>query len=68
MRAVDYGYPLRRLEPTRKSLSMCHVDGFLAMPNNVHGILVLTSVGAGPGACPVNGQPRGVAPTGEDER
>ncbi len=39
------------------------IDGFVAMPNHIHGIVVLTSVGAGPGACPENGQPRGVAPT-----
>jgi len=43
------------------------VDGFVVMPNHIHGIIVLT-VGAGPCACPNsdctnNGQPQGVAPT-----
>ena len=44
------------------------IDAFVAMPNHIHGIIVL--VGAGPRACPGNGklqedggQPRGVAPT-----
>ena len=46
------------------------IDGFVVMPNHIHGIVILTSVGAGPGACPakgrpqgVKGQPQGVAPT-----
>jgi len=47
------------------------IDQFIAMPNHIHGIIVLLSVGAGPCACPVEtnteipkkGQPRGVAPT-----
>ena len=45
------------------------IDGFVAMPNHIHGIIVLT-VGAGPRACPKDershnegGQPQGVAPT-----
>ena len=39
------------------------VDGFVVMPNHVHGIITL--VGAGPRACPDgSGQPHGVAPTG----
>jgi len=43
------------------------IDGFVVMPNHIHGIIVLT-VGAGPRACPDsdcsnNGQPQGVAPT-----
>ncbi len=38
-------------------------DAFIAMPNHIHGII--TTVGAGPRACPGdNGQPRGVAATG----
>jgi REP element-mobilizing transposase RayT len=42
-------------------------DEFIIMPNHIHGIIVL--VGAGPRACPDNGQPQitgqpqGVAPT-----
>jgi len=36
-------------------------DGFVVMPNHIHGIVVL--VGAGPRACPDHGQPQGVAPT-----
>ena len=42
------------------------IDAFVVMPNHIHGILVLTLVGAGPCACPsarVEGQPQGVAPT-----
>jgi len=39
------------------------IDGFVVMPNHIHGIVILTSVGVGPGACPVKGQPQGVAPT-----
>lgn len=38
-------------------------DIFVVMPNHLHGIVVLTTVGAGPCACPGGGQPRGVAPT-----
>jgi REP element-mobilizing transposase RayT len=45
------------------------IDGFVVMPNHIHGIIVLT-VGAGPRACPKDershnegGQPQGVAPT-----
>ena len=26
------------------------IDGFVVMPNHIHGIVILTSVGAGPGA------------------
>jgi putative transposase len=36
-------------------------DGFVVMPNHIHGVFVL--VGAGPRACPEKGQPQGVAPT-----
>ena len=36
-------------------------DEFVIMPNHIHGIVGL--VGAGPRACPDNGQPQGVAPT-----
>jgi len=39
------------------------IDAFAVMPNHIHGIVVLTSVGAGPCAYPDGGQPRGVAPT-----
>ena len=45
------------------------IDAFTVMPNHIHGIIVITrsvavpTVGAGPRACPDNGQPRGVAPT-----
>ncbi len=52
-------------------------DTFVVMPNHIHGIIMLTPVGAGPRACPdlrpgtcrdssvqsQEGQPRGVAPT-----
>jgi REP element-mobilizing transposase RayT len=46
-------------------------DAFVVMPNHVHGIIMLTLVGAGPHACPDlvqswEGQPRGVAPTKGD--
>ena len=47
-----------------------NVDGFVVMPNHIHGIVVLNTVGAGPRACPDDGrachddgQPQGVAPT-----
>jgi putative transposase len=47
-----------------------NVDGFVVMPNHIHGIVVLKTVGAGLracpdiwGACPDDGQTRGVAPT-----
>ena len=52
------------------------IDEFVLMPNHIHGIIIITrsvvvpTVGAGPRACPDNGQPRGigqprgVAPTG----
>ena len=50
------------------------IDAFQIMPNHIHGIIVI--VGAGPCACPDTnanihknygtGQPRGVAPTGND--
>ena len=36
------------------------INEFIVMPNHVHGIIF---VGAGPRACPENGQPQGVAPT-----
>jgi REP element-mobilizing transposase RayT len=46
------------------------VDGFVVMPNHIHGIIVLITVGAGPCACPSDrhacqndGRPRGAAPT-----
>jgi len=39
------------------------IDRFVAMPNPIHGIVILIFVGAGPCACPEKGQPRGVAPT-----
>lgn len=46
------------------------IDNSVVMPNHIHGIIVLTSVRAGPRACPNNtppqedrGQPQGVAPT-----
>lgn len=39
------------------------IDAFIVMPNHIHGIIVLTGVGAGPCACPNGGQPQGVAPT-----
>jgi len=39
------------------------IDAFIVMPNHIHGIIVLTPVGAGPCACPGGGQPQGVAPT-----
>jgi len=43
-------------------------DAFVVMPNHIHGIIMLASVGAGPRACPGSarskeGQPQGVAPT-----
>lgn len=38
-------------------------DAFIVMPNHIHGIIVLNSVGAGPCARPEQGQPQGVAPT-----
>ncbi len=37
------------------------IDKFAIMPNHIHGIIII--VGAGPRACPGEGQPRGVAPT-----
>jgi REP element-mobilizing transposase RayT len=39
------------------------IDAVVIMPNHIHGILVLTDfvVGAGPRACPDDGQPQGVA-------
>ncbi len=47
------------------------IHEFAVMPNHIHGIIEITnndsipvSVGAGPRACPDNGQPQGVAPTG----
>ena len=46
------------------------IDEFIVMPNHIHGIIIISrsvvvpTVGAGPRACPDNGQPRGVAPTG----
>src|SRR6056297_1249221 len=36
-------------------------DVFIVMPDHIHGIIMI--VGAGPCACPDEGQPRGVAPT-----
>jgi REP element-mobilizing transposase RayT len=45
------------------------VDEFVVMPNHIHGIIVLTGVGATTGGCPdgvvdaVDGQARGPAPT-----
>jgi REP element-mobilizing transposase RayT len=36
-------------------------DVFIVMPDHIHGIIII--VGAGPCACPVEGQPRGIAPT-----
>ena len=39
------------------------VDGFVVMPNHIHGIITLSPhVGAGPRARPGPGQPRGVCP------
>lgn len=44
-------------------------DAFVVMPNHIHGVVVVTDVGAGPRACPGHGpdvdagQPQGVAPT-----
>ena len=51
----------------RKHYPGVEIDAFIAMPNHVHGIVIL--VGAGPRACPDcgrfnKGQPQGVAPTG----
>jgi REP element-mobilizing transposase RayT len=40
-----------------------NTDIFVVMPNHIHGIIVLTPVGAGPCACPGGGQPQGVVPT-----
>jgi REP element-mobilizing transposase RayT len=47
-----------------------NIDASVVMPNHLHGIIMLTAVGAGPRACPDNGracpdngQPQGVAPT-----
>ncbi len=47
-----------------------NIDAFVVMPNHLHGIIMLTTVGAGPRACPDKGracpdkgQPQGVAPT-----
>jgi len=37
------------------------IDGFVVMPNHIHGIITL--VGAGPCACPETGRPQGAAPT-----
>ncbi len=37
------------------------IDGFILMPNHIHGIIVL--VGAAPRGRPNPGQPQGVAPT-----
>ena len=44
------------------------IDTFVVMPNHIHGIIIIDSVGAGPCACPghpgaIDGQPQGVAPT-----
>jgi REP element-mobilizing transposase RayT len=38
------------------------VDGFVVMPNHLHGIIVLATVGAGPCACPDNERPWEAAP------
>jgi len=46
-----------------QNYSGVNVDSFVVMPNHIHGIIVLSSVGAGPCACPDSGQPQGVAPT-----
>ncbi len=49
-----------------KHYSAVKIDSFVAMPNHIHGIIIL-GVGAGPRACPDKkqrlGQPQGVAPT-----
>jgi len=34
------------------------IDAFVVMPNHIHGVIILA--GAGPCACPVLGQPRGI--------
>jgi REP element-mobilizing transposase RayT len=39
------------------------VADFVVMPNHIHGIIVLTTVGAGPYACPGDGWPQVAAPT-----
>ncbi|GBC84584.1 hypothetical protein HRbin11_01015 [bacterium HR11] len=45
------------------------IDAFVVMPNHIHGIIILVGAGPcacpniGPRACPIAGQPRGVAPT-----
>lgn len=51
------------------------IDQFVIMPNHIHGIVVLSSVGAGLCACPnegyaqhSKGQPQGVAPTPFNEK
>ncbi len=38
-----------------------NIDAFVVMPNHIHGIIF---VGTGPCACPIEGRPQGVAPTG----
>ena len=56
------------------------IDEFVVMPNHIHGIIIITrsvvvpSVGAGPCTCPLSGhargvetgQPRGIAPYGNN--
>ncbi|MCJ7458479.1 MAG: hypothetical protein MUP17_05770, partial [candidate division Zixibacteria bacterium] len=40
-----------------------NTDAFVVMPNHIHGIIVLSSVGATPCGCPPPGQAQGPAPT-----
>jgi len=62
MRLNDSG---RMVQDVWDNLPNCYagveLDAFVVMPNHIHGIVVI--VGAGPRACPHNGQPQGVAPT-----
>ncbi len=46
-----------------KSYPGIDIDIFVVMPNHIHGIVVLSSVGATPCGCPPPGQAQGPAPT-----
>ena len=39
------------------------IDQFIIMPNHIHGIIFITSVGADPSVCPNQGQSHRIAPT-----
>ena len=64
MRLTDVGEMIQKVwQELSEYYAGVGIDAFTIMPNHIHGIIVLTPVGAGPGACPATGRPRGVAPT-----